>query len=128
MTKSKGSRAERELLHMLFNHGFSVVRSAGSGSIPLPSADIIAANGKKCFAIECKSVGKERKDIPKFRIDELKTFSERFGATAILAIKFDYKGWYFLKLDHLGKTPSGNFFIDLDLADKKGLKFEELFS
>ena len=32
MSKAKGGRTERELFHILWDNGFSVVRSAGSGS------------------------------------------------------------------------------------------------
>jgi hypothetical protein len=48
----KGSRAERELLNKFKQHGFIVVRAAGSG---FEGPDIIAIKGGKEYAIECKA-------------------------------------------------------------------------
>ena len=50
--KSKGSKAERELISMFWKKGFAAMRAAGSGSTHHPSPDIVAGNGKYFFAIE----------------------------------------------------------------------------
>ena len=52
--KSKGSNAERELIHKFWANGFAAIRSAGSGSMKYPSPDILAARGDRVIAIECK--------------------------------------------------------------------------
>ena len=124
-SKDKGTRYERELIHMFYNSGFSVVRSAGSGSTPLPSPDIIVSNSKNIFAIECKAVNSKRKYFPPEEIAQLKTFSEKFGAIPLIAIRFDRIGWFFVNLENLGFSKT-NHYISLDLAQKKGLKFEEI--
>lgn len=124
-SKGKGTRYERELIHMFYDSGFSVVRSAGSGSTPLPSPDIIVSNSKDIFAIECKAVNSKRKYFPQEEITQLKTFSEKFGAIPLIAIRFDRIGWFFVNLENLGFSKT-NHYISLDLAQKKGLKFEEI--
>ena len=48
--KSKGSKAERDLIHMFWAKGFGAMRAAGSGSTQHPSPDVIAGNGKTFFA------------------------------------------------------------------------------
>jgi holliday junction resolvase Hjr len=124
-SKGKGTRYERELIHMFYNEGYGVLRSAGSGSTPLPSPDIIVSNGKKILAIECKSLNSKRKYFPEKEINELKIFSERFGAIPLIGIRFDRIGWYFVDMDNMGFSKT-NYYISLDLAQKKGLKFEEI--
>ena len=49
-TKSKGTNAERELIHAFWGKGYAAIRSAGSGSMKYPSPDIIAAKKGKRFA------------------------------------------------------------------------------
>src|SRR3989344_2985518 len=43
--KQKGSKAERELLHMFWAKNFATIRSAGSGSMKYPGPDLLV--GKK---------------------------------------------------------------------------------
>lgn len=125
--KGKGSRAERELLYMFYKTGRWIgTRAAGSGRIPIPCPDIIAGNGKRVLAIECKSVKAKRKYFNDEQLKELKKFSKRFGAEPWIGIKFNNKGWYFLKPKDLGKSKGRHLFVSLDLAIKKGLRFEEL--
>ena len=56
MSKKKGTRAERELLHLLWNANFATLRTAGSGSITIPSCDLLVGKRGKVFAIECKFI------------------------------------------------------------------------
>jgi len=124
-SKGKGTRYERELIHMFYDSGFSVVRSAGSGSTPLPSPDIIVSNSKTIFAIECKAISSKRKYFPEREINELKAFSEGFGAIPLIAIRFDRIGWFFVHIKDLGFSKT-NHFISLELARKKGMNFDEV--
>lgn len=121
MSKKRGIAAERELLHLFWKNGYAVARVAGSGSIPEPSCDLLAGNGKKKYAIECKTTRKERKYISEEQIKEFLKFSTRFGLEPILAVKFIRKGWFFLnpkKLDKTGKS----YAISLKDAVKRGVK------
>ena len=125
-TKAKGSFAERELIHKLHDENWGIIRSAGSGSTPLPSTDIIAGNGKRVLAIECKSLKYTTKYFYPEEINQLLTFSSRFGAEPWLGIRFDRVGWFFLRPEHLEKSKNGNFNISLERAKKIGVTFESL--
>ncbi len=126
MSKKKGSRLERELFHLFWEtRKWMPLRTAGSGSTPIPAPDLIVGNGSRILAIECKS-GKGRRDIKKEQIEELKIFSKLFGAEAWIGARFDNMPWYFFKLTEIGKSRGKNYFIDPELAIKKGIKFEEL--
>ena len=123
--KSKGSKAERELIHLFWAHGFAAMRAAGSGSTQHPSPDVIAGNGKLFFAIECKASAAPVKYIEKDKVNQLDLFANTFGARAFVALRFDNEKWYFLRLTDLKITKS-SYVVTLDLAKKKGLSFEEL--
>ncbi len=125
-SKEKGTRAERELLHLFWEQGWASSRMAGSGSIPLPSPDIIAGTKDRVLAIECKSIKKGGKYFYKEEIEQLKEFADRFGAEPWLGIRFDNIGWFFIQPEHLKQTEEGNFSVSLDLAKKKGLVFDVL--
>ena len=124
--KSKGSKAERDLIHLLWSKGFAAMRAAGSGSTQHPSPDIVAGDGKRFFAFECKSSRNKTKYLTRDEITQLDLFANSFGAMAFVAIKFDNEQWHFLRLTDLKVTPK-SYAITLALARKKGLIFEELF-
>jgi len=127
-SKNKGSRLERELFHMFWDkEGWACLRVAGSGSTTLPASDLLAGNGARILAIECKS-GKGRRDIKKEQIEELKAFSKLFGAEPWIATRFNNMPWYFLKITQLGISKGDNYFVDQKLAQKKGIRFKELIS
>ena len=125
--KGKGSRTERELLHMFFDNNWSCIRTAGSGNTTELSTDLIAGKKGRVLAIECKS---GRKDIKRYlkneQVNGLKEFSKTFGAEAWIGMRYDNEDWLFLELKHLDKSKKGTFCVDLKLAKKKGIIFEEL--
>lgn len=125
--KSKGSRTERELLHMFFDNGWSCIRTAGSGSTTELSTDLIAGRKGRVLAIECKS---SRRDIKRYlqreQINGLKKFSKTFGAEAWIGMRYDNEDWWFLNPNDLGKTKNNVLCVNLKLAKQKGVKFEEL--
>ena len=124
-SKRKGTRAERELFDMLWTANFSTIRSAGSGSTPRPSPDLITSNGERVLAIECKSIKKDKVYLTKKEIKELKDFCKLFKAEPWIGVRFDNLKWFFLELNKLKKTDK-NYVVNLSHALKKGLKFEEL--
>ena len=123
--KSKGSKAERDLIHMFWSKGFAAMRAAGSGSTQHPSPDVIAGDGKHFYAFEVKSSKDKSKYLEKDEITQLDLFANSFGARAFVAIKFDGEQWYFLRLTDLKKTDK-SYAVNLKLAKEKGLTFEEL--
>ena len=123
--KSKGINAERDLIHKFWSNKWCAVRIAGSGSMKYPSADVLATNKLRKLAIECKTSGDNNRYLTKEEIKQLKEFSELFQAEPWIAVRFDRQEWLFLSLDDLKETES-NFLVSLDIAQKKGLLFDEL--
>ncbi|UCD21092.1 MAG: Holliday junction resolvase [archaeon] len=119
--KKRGIAAERELLHKLWDKGFACCRVAGSGSIPEPSCDLLAGNGKKKYIIEVKISKKEKKYISADQIREFTKFAEKFGLQPIVAVKFIRQGWFFVKPEKLNKTEKGRS-ISLEQARRFNLK------
>lgn len=126
-TKSKGTNAERELIHKLWANGFAAIRSAGSGSMRYPSPDILASKNNKTIAIECKVTADLYKYFEKREIADLVEFSRIFNAEPWIAVKFNREGWFFLKIGDLKQTEK-SFMVDLNLAKSNGVVFETLVS
>ena len=128
MSKAKGSRCERELLHMFWEKKWFCTRMAGSGSMPLPCPDLLAGKKGKVLAIECKSArGDKRRYITKQQIDELSSFARGFGAQAWIGVRFNGMEWLFLRIQDLGKSAT-QYYVDKDLASDRGIPFLQLIS
>ncbi len=123
--KSKGINAERELIHMFWTNNWASMRVAGSGNSQYPSPDVIASNAKRNLAIEAKVTKHIYKHFPTAEIEQLKEFSDKFGAEPWIAIKFNRKGWFFFNIKDLGVT-GAHYSVSLKLAENKGLSFSEL--
>ena len=123
--KSKGINAERELIHAFWANKWSSVRVAVSGSSRYPSPDVLAGNGVRRLAIECKASRDTSKYLTAKEVAELQQFSEIVGADAWIGMRFDDMKWYFLSLEDL-KQSGGSFSASVESVKKKGLKFEEL--
>ncbi len=123
--KSKGINAERELIHLFWQNGWSACRIAGSGSTKYPSPDVIAGNNVRKIAIECKSTKDIRQYFTKKEIEELKEFSRVFGAEPWVGVKFNNVDWYFLTLEDLANNGEG-YSTNIPCAKTKGFSFTEL--
>lgn len=122
--KAKGIGAERELVHLFWNAGWTAIRVAGSGAIKYPCPDVLASNNLRKIAVECKTV-KDAVYINKKQIEELKKFAVAFGAEAWVGLRFDKKDWFFLSTEDLKETNAG-FSANLASCRMKGLLFEQL--
>lgn len=123
--KSKGTAAERELLHKFWSVDWACLRAAGSGSMKHPCVDLLAGNKMRKLAIECKTSKAKIKYMSKDDIWQLQKFSSLFGAEPWIGVKFDKEEWFFISIEDL--RPSGNSFaIDMDTVKSRGLLFEEL--
>jgi len=126
MSKEKGTRAERELLHKFWQTGeWAVMRAPGSGSTQYASPDLLVGNRSKKLAIECKSCAKDRQYLTNDEIEQLKKFADIFGAEPWVSVRFDRDGWYFFMLEDLEKTEN-NYVVSKEIAQRRGLSFEEL--
>ncbi len=123
--KSKGSNAERELIHLLWERGFAAIRIAGSGSIKYPVPDVLASNGIKTIAVECKASGDSYKYLEKREVHELVEFSERFGAEPLIGIKFNNVAWRFFKPSEMKETGK-NYMIKKEEAKEKGRDIDQI--
>ncbi|MEA3431020.1 MAG: Holliday junction resolvase Hjc [Nanoarchaeota archaeon] len=126
--KSKGINAERELIHLFWEtKKWGAIRVAGSGSSRYPSPDIVAGNQIRKLAIECKAVKGNSKYIPKIDVEQLKKYSEIFGAEPWIGIRFNNEKWFFLSIEDL-LISEKHYVINRDLIKIKGLIFEELIN
>jgi len=101
--KRKGVNAERELVQMLAGSGWAAIRVAGSGSSKFPSPDILASNGSRVLAIECKSTKSKYQYIDTSQLNQLTEFARTFNAEPWIAVKFS-SNWRFFRPEDLSKT------------------------
>ncbi|MFP4111954.1 MAG: Holliday junction resolvase Hjc [Candidatus Woesearchaeota archaeon] len=124
-TKSKGSNAERELVHMFWENDWACIRAAGSGSTRFCSPDILAGNSLRRLAIECKSTSAQTQYLTKKEVEDLIFFSKKFGAEAWVGVRFTGMKWFFVNVEDLKDT--GKYFsVSMEMARFKGLIFDEL--
>ncbi len=97
-TYRKGYMAENQLVHILYERGWAVMRAPRSGKISIPSPDIVAIKGGRVVIIEVKSRSAGFQ-IRKEQLDEMREWVLRSGGEGYVALKLPYKGWRFLKLD-----------------------------
>lgn len=128
MSKRKGNKTERELIHMLHDAEWGIIRSAGSGSTPLPSTDVVAGDGSRVLAIECKALKYTTKYFYPDEIEQLEVFSRRFGAEPWIGLRFDREEWYFVQPKDLKSTKNGNFNMSLAQARIVGRTFSQLIT
>lgn len=123
--KTKGTSAERDLIHKFWERGWAAVRVAGSGANAYPSPDIIASNNLRKLAIEVKATRGDAQYITKEQIGQLQDFCARFGAEAWIAVRFDNRGWHFVSLEELRETGAA-FVLDYAKAQSLGMSFDEV--
>ncbi|MBT4165472.1 Holliday junction resolvase [archaeon] len=126
--KNKGSKNERELYKMFVENNFRAVRVAGSGMMENADCDIIAGkkgNGK--YAIEAKSTKQPIQYISKDQISRFLTFSEIFGLKPVIAVRFNYQGWYFFDPKKHLEDSGKNWGIHSKTAKTKGKQFAQFF-
>jgi len=123
--KSKGSAAERDLMHKFWANGWAAVRAAGSGSTQFPCPDLIVGCGTRKLALEVKATKDKKKYFPQEEIRNLEFFSKKFGAEAWVVIKFDRENYYFIRTIDLEKTPA-SFVASFELAKTKGTTVDAL--
>ena len=121
----KGARSERELISILKDRGYSVMRAAGSGVNSL-SPDVIAFKDKKGFAFECKAWNDSGISIADDKIEALKEWERNTGMVTFVAWRMQGREWFFIKPDEIKKTPSSH-----RISKKEALRInrrEDLFS
>ena len=123
----KGDRRERELVNLLDEAGFAVMRAPASGSATereLP--DVLAGDGDVFYAVEVKSSAGDPIYLTGEEVEALVYFSRNFGAKARIGVRFDREDWYFFHPGDLYVTDGGNYRVKRETALAEGSDFEEL--
>jgi Holliday junction resolvase len=100
-SRSKGYRAERELVHILWKLGFAVMRAPASGARIRKAEypDVVAIMKGRVAVFEVKSRTKPSGlYIESEQIKKLLDFAERAGGIPYIAIKIPHKEWRFIKV------------------------------
>ena len=92
----KGARSERELLSILDEEGYSVLRSAGSGVNAL-SPDIVALKKGRCIVIECKAWEKGSLSLAPEQFKKIRQWESNTGFPTFVAWRMNGMGWFFIK-------------------------------
>ena len=123
---AKGDRRERELVTLLDEAGFAVMRAPASGSATereLP--DVLAGDGETFYAIEAKSSAGNPIYLSGEEIEALVYFSRNFGAKPRVGVRFDREDWYFFHPGDLYETAGGNYRVKKETALADGTDFAE---
>ncbi len=102
-TYSKGARTERELLALLQDHRYSVMRAAGSG-VSSVAPDIIAIKEGNGLAFECKAWEKSNIAIETEKIGMLMEWERNTHMQTFIAWRMNGEGWFFIKLNEMSKA------------------------
>ncbi len=124
-TKSRGTNAERDLVHKFWAVNWACFRAAGSGSNQYPTPDLITGNNIRKLAIEVKLTTADRQYFDKKEIEDLKLFGALFGAEPWVAIKFSRQEWLFLMIEDLEEAPK-SFVASKEVSLRRGLTFQEI--
>ncbi|MEK6924400.1 MAG: Holliday junction resolvase Hjc [Candidatus Micrarchaeota archaeon] len=118
----KGAHAERELLALLQQKGFKVVRAAGSG-VQGDCPDLLALSSTRKFAVECKA-WKKAVYIDKPKFIQMEEWEKATGMPVLLAWKPHRKNWAFFPLSAMRETSQSHTVGEGDLA--LGMTLEEI--
>ena len=121
-TYRKGYIAENQLVHILYDRGWAVLRAPRSGRISIPSPDIVAMKRGRILIIEVKSRNAGFQ-MRKEQIDEMEEYITRSGGEGYVAIKIPRVGWKFLKFSDVADN-NGN--IGKKFLEEKFLELDEI--
>lgn len=127
MSNAKGDRRERELVNLLDENGFAVMRAPASGSATereLP--DVLAGNSDRFYAIEAKSSSGNPIYLTGEEVEALVYFARNFGATPRIGVRFDHEPWFFFHPSELYVTNGGNYRVKKETALAEGTDLDEL--
>lgn len=123
---AKGARAERELLNILDQKGWSVTRSAGSG-VNAISPDLVAIKSGKCVSIECKSWDSGSLALDGEQYRKLLYWRDNGAFPTFVGWRMKGEGWYFIELDEFEKGGTDNWNITRKKVLLSNRKLEDVF-
>ncbi|MCL4365431.1 MAG: hypothetical protein M1569_00985 [Candidatus Marsarchaeota archaeon] len=101
----RGARAERELLHIFYDRGWSVIRSSGSGVNAL-SPDVIFLKNKDAICVECKAWNRGSLSLDPEQFEKLLEWEKNTAFPTFVGWRVNNKGWYFIRLDEFSRGRS----------------------
>ncbi len=123
--KAKGSNVERQVLSLLRDRGFAVVRAPASGSKRKDSVpDIIALKMGQILLIEMKSRRQGKVYITKEQAEGIAEFARKSGGDLFIGVKLP-RLLKFVPFSRLKKTDGGNYVIDEEIL-QQGLDIDGL--
>jgi len=123
----KGDRRERELVNLLDDYGFAVMRAPASGSATdreLP--DVLAGDGDRFYAIEAKASAGDPIYLTGEEVEALVYFARNFGAKPRIGVRFDREDWFFFHPADLYTTDAGSYRVKKETALADGADIDEL--
>lgn len=128
--RARGFQHERELVKKLWQAGFAAIRGPASGAKVKRGVqpDVVAIKNGFVVVAEVKTLKKPSTVyIKREQIEKARTFAERAGGAAYVAVKVVGEGmWRFVPVSALAKTRSGNFKLDEDVLVKHSIRLEDL--
>jgi len=117
----KGTTAERNLVNLLDDAGFAVMRSPASGAATQRAQpDVLAGDGTNLYAFEAKRFSGSQTYLSQDEVMALREFAENMGAIPAIAGRpnvnpgdrawgnDDVEPWFFIHPSRLRKTEGGN--------------------
>lgn len=121
-----GSARERELVNLLDEDGWAVMRAPASGaSTDRDLPDVLAGNGERSYAIEAKASAERTIYLDEREVDSLYHFAQSFGSIPLIGARFNREDWALFDPDDLYRTPAGNYRVKKEDVSG-GLRVEEL--
>lgn len=124
---AKGARSERELLNILDQKGYSVIRSAGSG-VNAISPDIIAIKKGRCVSVECKAWERTSLALDAEQYEKLVWWRDNTAFPTFVGWRMNGTGWYFIDLAEFEKGGKGSYNITRNKVLKADRKLEDVFT
>lgn len=127
MDTRNGGQAKRGLVTRLFDRGFAVVRAPSAGEIHehrLP--DMLAGDSDEFYAITAYITSDTTCRAPAVDINGLQYFARNFGATALIAVRFNSGDWYCLHPNDLYMTETGDYLVEHSRATDIGIPVRDL--
>ncbi|NON62584.1 Holliday junction resolvase Hjc, partial [Acidianus sp. RZ1] len=113
--KKRGSVVERQIVSLLRDRGFAVLRAPASGSKRKDSIpDIVAMKSGYILIIEVKSRKGGKVYISRDQAEGILDFTRKSGGELFIAVKMP-RVLRFVPFTKLRKTESGNYVIDEDI-------------
>jgi Holliday junction resolvase len=122
----RGARAERELLHIFHDKGWSVIRSSGSGVNAL-SPDVIFLKNREAICVECKAWDRGSLSLDPEQFTKLLEWERTALFPTFIGWRMNGLGWYFIKLDEMKKTKK-SYTVTKKNAISIGRKLENIVS